>query len=216
MNSYQLLQQYMCTHFPNVGTCKPLFYNMPIGIRFEIGNPDFNVTVENGYMEQVYHRSIELFKEIHSNSDELFLIVNAHRHFGLPSISKSKRVNVFKKYIKDKNLLYKLNAVELPYIYDKEEMEFRTYQYVLRCKVADIRYSSLLRAIGNQDMGVRPKVFDECFFINTTRHTIFNLYDDRGLDIASNCKGTLKELYIKYNDWILDYDREQIDEIFST
>ncbi|WP_423773820.1 DUF3885 domain-containing protein [Aneurinibacillus aneurinilyticus] len=40
MNSYQLLQQYMCTHFPNIGICKPLFYNMPIGIRFEIGNSE--------------------------------------------------------------------------------------------------------------------------------------------------------------------------------
>ncbi|WP_442874226.1 hypothetical protein [Aneurinibacillus aneurinilyticus] len=30
----------MCTHFRNVGICKPLFYNMPIGIRFEIGNPE--------------------------------------------------------------------------------------------------------------------------------------------------------------------------------
>ncbi|MBU3146330.1 DUF3885 domain-containing protein [Clostridium sp. CF012] len=39
--------------------------------------------------------------------------------------------------------------------------------------------------------------------------------DDRGLDIVAHDKNTLMPLYQELNAWILDYDREQIDERFS-
>lgn len=38
------------------------------------------------------------------------------------------------------------------------------------------------------------------------------MYDDRGLDIISTDQETLRLIYKKHNDWILDYDREQIDK----
>lgn len=213
MNTLQSLQHYLDTYFPNLELCKPLFYNAPIGIRFEIGNPDPDITVENGYMEQVYYRSIELFKETHRNSDEIFLLVNAHRSIGLTNL-KFKRVKVF-NYIKDRQKLYKLNIKVFPYIYDKDEKENISYRYVLKCRVSDIKYVNLLKAIGNQDMGINPRIFDECFFINVNNKTIFHFYDDRGLDIVASQKKSLQELYGNYNDWILDYDRERIDRIFK-
>jgi len=36
------------------------------------------------------------------------------------------------------------------------------------------------------------------------------LYDSRGLDLVSNRKQQLQNIYNDYNDWILDYDRENI------
>jgi hypothetical protein len=211
MNTLQSLQHYLDTYFPNLELCKPLFYNAPIGIRFEIGNPD--ITVENGYMEQVYYRSIELFKETHRNSDEIFLVVNVHRSIGLTNL-KFKRVKVF-NYIKDRQKLYKLNIEVFPYIYDKDEKENVPYRYVLKCRVSDIKYVNLLKAIGNQDMGINPRIFDECFFINVNNKTIFHFYDDRGLDIVASQKESLQKIYKIYNNWILDYDRERIDQIFK-
>ena len=41
------------------------------------------------------------------------------------------------------------------------------------------------------------------------------MYDDRGLDIVSADNETLRPIYNKHNDWILDYDREQIDRQFE-
>jgi hypothetical protein len=43
---------------------------------------------------------------------------------------------------------------------------------------------------------------------------MLHLYVDRGLDIISPDKNTLMPLYQELNAWILDYDREQIDERF--
>ncbi|MFD1206338.1 DUF3885 domain-containing protein [Sporosarcina contaminans] len=44
---------------------------------------------------------------------------------------------------------------------------------------------------------------------------IYHLYDDRGCDIIAVNIEDLRELYEKYNDWILDYDRERIDLLFT-
>jgi len=56
----------------------------------------------------------------------------------------------------------------------------------------------------------------DCYFINTSKHTILYLYDDRGMDVISIHANNLKALYKKYNEWILDYDREEIDALFNT
>lgn len=58
-----------------------------------------------------------------------------------------------------------------------------TIRYCLSCKVKDIDYKRLLKSIGNQDMGIEPSLKDEVFFINKNSHIIYQLYDDRGLDI---------------------------------
>lgn len=44
---------------------------------------------------------------------------------------------------------------------------------------------------------------------------IFYMYDDRGLDVIAKDKEQLKTVYKDFNTWILDYDRERIDKIFS-
>lgn len=41
------------------------------------------------------------------------------------------------------------------------------------------------------------------------------MYDDRGLDVVAKNKENLQKLYVMFNNWILDYDRKQIDETFK-
>ena len=52
---------------------------------------------------------------------------------------------------------------------------------------------------------------EQIFIINIDKRLIFNMYDDRGLDIIAKDKETLRPLYRKFNDWILDCDREKIN-----
>jgi len=42
------------------------------------------------------------------------------------------------------------------------------------------------------------------------------MYDDRGLDIIASDKDTLSPIYTKHNDWLLDYDRARMEEIFKS
>ena len=41
------------------------------------------------------------------------------------------------------------------------------------------------------------------------------MYDDRGLDVIARQPEVLVPLYRTFNQWILDYDRERIDQVFS-
>lgn len=60
-----------------------------------------------------------------------------------------------------------------------------------------------------------PRYGIDIYFINVTRKMIYHLYDDRGCDVIASNKEDLRTLYEEFNDWILDYDREQINKIFK-
>lgn len=192
-----LLDRYLNDKFPGLKLESPLFYNADIGIRIEIGDPNLLASDEK-YREQVRFRATQLFKYAHSDSDELFIVL-------LLTVKKNRKphkINVFKKGVKSKNTLRKLicNNIEVS---DEEDDGWVSIRYVLNCKPADIKSAMFLFA----DYRV--------FFVNLIRDTIFYLYDSRGLDIVSNSKAPLQDLYINFNHWILDYDRESIDSIFK-
>jgi len=78
-------------------------------------------------------------------------------------------------------------------------------------------------AIANQDFPSRfPRIENnhiisnkEIYFININKKLIFNMYDDRGLDIVASDIETLRPIYENHKDWILDYDRAQIEKLFT-
>ncbi|MBD3108934.1 DUF3885 domain-containing protein [Bacillus sp. AGMB 02131] len=54
----------------------------------------------------------------------------------------------------------------------------------------------------------------DAYFININRKTIFHIYDDRGCDLIAASADSIREIYEQYNDWILDYDRHRIGQLF--
>lgn len=210
------LNVFMAENFPDLSFRPPLFYNWEIGIRFELGvefSRDYNY--ENSpYVQGVYKRAISLFHSLHSKNEEIIIVVDvddfedgtAYKHRG----------RIISPYLYEKTVLYKLRHKELPYIFpeDDEDGEYRTHRFTLRCKVSDLRYIPLLKAICNQDLGIQPSVSHRIYFLNVQRKTIFHVYDDRGCDILAASPEAIKNIYQRYNSWILDYDRAEIDKVF--
>ncbi|WP_380659908.1 DUF3885 domain-containing protein [Salinicoccus sesuvii] len=202
--------------FPGLELEPPLFYNWDVAIRFELGVDYRKTDGENSvYINNVYIRAITLFKTLHLPEDEIFMVVNVN-DFGNRKVF-SHRLKVFSKYIKEKHVLYKLQQVTIPYGFpeDVEEEKYKTHRFSLKCKTSDIKYISLLKAICNHDMGFKPSISYDVFFINTTKETIFRVYDDRGSDLLASSPDKISHIYEQYNGWILDYDRELIDEVFK-
>ncbi|GGG60185.1 DUF3885 domain-containing protein [Paenibacillus radicis (ex Gao et al. 2016)] len=192
------LDLYLNEKFLGLKLESPLFYNADVGIRYEIGNPDPSVSDEK-YREQVHYRSTTLFKSSHQPSDELFIVL----FLDVQTTRKPYKINVFRKGVKHKNTLKNLSCSSVT-LTDEEEAEgWESYRFVLSCKASDIKPITFLFS----DYRI--------FIVNQTRDTIFYLYDSRGLDIVSNAAAPLKELYIRYNHWILDYDRAHIASIFN-
>ena len=208
---------FMNEYYPDLELKIPVFYNWDIGIRFELGieTDDDNSSEENRYFKEVYHRAITLFKSLHLPEDEIFLVANVH-DFGNKATSKYK-LNLFSRYTKDKSLLTKLTHITYPYVYpeDDKEGKYKTHRFILKCKVSDINYVPLLKAICNVDYEIKPYISHDVFFINLKTKTIFQIYDDRGCDLVAPSPESIKDMYEKYNGWIFDYDRTKIDQVFK-
>ncbi|MNN31469.1 hypothetical protein D3C81_1451580 [compost metagenome] len=167
-------------------------------------------------MERVYSRSLELFRALHKSDDELFIVTNAY--FSNIPKHKVKKLNLYRKYLRNKKILKQLHLEITPDI-DAEPDEVpdpqnNTYSYWVKCKTNEINYSQLLKSICNHDVGIKPMIYHRVYFINMSRGTIFHIYDDRGCDLISSTKKAIGDIYLSFNEWILDYDREQIDDVF--
>ncbi|MDM5221249.1 DUF3885 domain-containing protein [Peribacillus sp. NJ11] len=202
----------MNENFPNLELRPPVFYSWKIGIRFELGvDYDSDFAYENSpYLQGVYKRSITLFKSLHSNNDDIYIVVDVSDYADDFKL-KSK---TFSRYIKKKSVLYGLNQKTIIHD-DDEEGTYKTHRFTLKCKTSDFNYIPMLKAICNQDMGIRPSIFNMVYFININRKTIFHVYDDRGCDLVATSPETIRDVYDNYNDWILAYDRNEIDGVFK-
>lgn len=134
------LDRYLNDKFPGLELESPLFYNADIGIRFEIGDPDPLVSDEK-YREQVRFRATQLFKNAHSDSDEIFIVLL----LCVRTNGKTKKINVFKKGVKSKITLKKLNCNSIA-LTEEEDDGWVSTRYVLGCKVSDIKPAIFLFA----------------------------------------------------------------------
>ena len=197
----------------------PLFYNWKNSIRFEISNPFIPFCAKEN-LQQTFHRSISLFKKVFEEKDEILLVTDvlttSNNHF-----LQMKPLNVYKKYIKDKDLLYKLQHQLLVRSLEDETDQMVVHRFVLQCKKDTIRYAPLLKAICYEDFAHSSTILRnhqesgyEIYFVNLTKKIIFHLYDDRGCDILAADKEDIRYLYEEFNEWILDFDRKRMDLLF--
>ncbi|MBS4209514.1 DUF3885 domain-containing protein [Bacillus sp. FJAT-50079] len=217
-----IIKHFMKDHFNNLTLRPPLFYLWPDGIRFEISMPWIDHEDENN-LQQINERSTGIFNHVFQDTDEILLITDIH--CGVNDTFLRKRpTNVYKKYVKNKELLKKLKHNLLPNVFAEDDEVYGdmvTHRFVLPCKKNDMRYHQLLSAISYEDFPHPTRILKrnnscsyDIYFVNVTRKLIYHLYDDRGCDVIASNKEDLRQLYVACNDWILDYDRDQIDQLF--
>jgi len=177
----------------------------------------------------VYKRITRLFNGVFKEGDEILLVTDVHCNKG-DSFLQKKPLNVYRKYVKDKKTLAKLRHKVLPSVFiddedDEDDEDYSldvTHRFVLPCTKNEIRYIPLLLAISYEDfrhpsciLKSIPQYGYDIYFVNITKKMIYHLYDDRGCDVLASDKEDLRYLYQEYNDWILDYDRKEIDQLFE-
>jgi len=210
------LHDFMRENYPHLQLRPPLFYSWDIGIRFELGVDWKNEYhyLNSPYVLGCYKRAITLFEALHAPNEEIFVVMDIHDLKNNRNLKRKLRN--FPRYV-NKSLLLKLKHEALPFIFpeDDEDGKLITHRFTLQCKTSDFNYIPLLKAICNQDLGLKPRIYYDVYFINCNRKTIFHVYDDRGCDLLATSPATIKDIYEKHNDWILDYDRAKIDKVFN-
>jgi len=82
------------------------------------------------------------------------------------------------------------------------------------CK-SEIDSVGIIKGIANLEMGFRPCIPQKVTFFSPKSTNGFHIYDDRGCDIWSMDRELLRPIYVNLNDWILDYNRQEMDLIFK-
>ncbi|XQY89999.1 DUF3885 domain-containing protein [Metabacillus sp. HB246100] len=210
------LNKFMQKTYPNLKLKPPLFYNWDIGIRFELG-VDWKNEYDypnNSYVVGCYERAITLFEAIHSPTDQVLVVIDVNDHHNGKKIKRE--LKNFKPYV-GKPLLYQVKYELIPYIFceDDEKGFYKTHRFTLKCKTNEMKYKSMLKAICNHDIGLKPSLSHRVYFINLSKQTIFHVYDDRGCDLLATSPDAIRDLYEIHNEWILDYDKPKIDKVFD-
>jgi hypothetical protein len=205
----QQYQQYLAGNFKGQKINKPLFFNGSFGLRFDLQVGETNT---DEYFAEVVKRSASLFEAAFDAGDMIFLVF---RDF------KWRRRKIrFSNYcfnqidgLKKQEINY--STIRSPY--DKDDI-FNSA--IIKLKCGRINYKNILTAIANTDFSPRQPRFkffgsEEIFFINTSKNLVFHMYDDRGLDIIASDIATLRPIYKKFNTWILEANRAEIDKMMS-
>lgn len=211
------LHQRFCNAMLNIGFQDldfptAVFYNAPIGIRFEIGGNQgvflslSKKTINPIYLENAFMRAKTLFDNLPYAPNILRVDLELPQPKGCSCITLDTLQTI--------GLSYPTEIVE--------EQKFDDGDcYIQQHLYWDLTQNSqpidrLLLEIIKSDLGGFLNLSSNVYFLNENYHLLFHLYDDRGADIVSKEKETLYPLYKQYHSWILEYDKEKIIAMFET
>jgi hypothetical protein len=212
----KVLDTFLKENFSGLELSPGLFYAWNSGIRFEISPPGLS-SGDPEFLEQACHRALELFLNVFRSTDEILLTAVVQSPSN-ESFLQRKHLNIYLKYLKRRQVLYKLQH----FLLIGEDKDVKQHRFIVPCRKNDIHFRPLLKAILYEDfvhpstiLKNRPRNSYDVYIINHTRKMIYHLYDDRGCDILAADKEQLRPLYNEHRRWILEYDREKVDSLFQ-
>jgi hypothetical protein len=176
-------------------------------VRFELGGELANGTKER--VEQATRRAVALFEETFANEEEAIWVL-AYSYLG-ESLFGEDRGFLQQQF---SGAQYAGFYKKLKTVYNASENKSKAKIIIGNIKVRSLKYKAILNAIANTEMGFKPRLNETVFFIGTRTNRIFYMYDDRGCLVESNAVNDIRELYLKRNEWIVDYHRPEIDKQF--
>ncbi len=184
----------------------PIFYNSPIGLRFEIGDPDIS-TSNPTYFRAAYLRASYIYHQIDTFDTLLWVLYRSDD-------TESDTQTLCHRFCEIAHLPMPAEIYTQDTTTDDGEPLTRIFLF-WDMKKTSPNIDKLLQAIIQTDFRGFPELSSAVFFLNTTDHILYHLYDDRGLDVMAEKKETLYPLYQQCQNWLLAYDRKRMQNIFS-
>ncbi len=192
----------------------PIFYNSPIGIRFNIGDNGNDVyiyesqeelSVNPNYVTACLERSLKIYHSLKSEPDLL-----AIEGF----LCQNETVEDFISSVVSATDLPQPNEIKSELTHDDKDELIHVF---LLWNLNDFNPNKLLEEIIKADLGSENFFLTSSVYLICTKdNVLFHLYDDRGADLVTDKKEKIQHIYHKLNDLILDYDSEKINNIFNT
>ena len=165
-----------------------VFYSAPYGIRFQIGGDAEIYLGDHRKPNGVYiENAVDRALQIYSQlpAEPNILRIDECPNLSVPSLPKPDQ-----------------QVGESSYWSIPKEPAFlrKLFREIIRAEIDSTGMESLVSNV---------------YFMNAEKNVLFHLYDDRGTDVVAADQEILRPLYESCNEWILDYDREKIDEVFE-
>ena len=204
--------QHMITGLGMAQLEHPLFYRAPVGIRFEIGcegpvyldTEDETFIPNPDYVLNAFQRALEIYQN-------------------LPEPPSILRADAYPDEKSASDLLAEICCrMGLPLPHEQVTGEERnedgeTYpqiQFYWDLSRITVQPEWFLREIILSEIGGWPG-FVSTVYLAGPGPFLYHLYDDRGLDVLGSTRELLLPLYLRFHDWILSYNRAQIDRLFA-
>ena len=191
-------------------------------MRFELGgkgNEDSSKRID-----QATSRGIEIYKLL-IGENEVILVIEEWENSWI-KVAQGEEING--NYLNSLLQEYELKRIKGPFnqTYYEEDSNGNKIEKIfdekLECDltIGKINLSlnevkSIIKGIASLEMGGEPFITQRVYFFSPINQSGFNIYDDRGCDIWSNSIEELRPIYENLNDWVLEYNRKEIDEMFN-
>jgi hypothetical protein len=207
-------ETYLKNHFPSADIQKRQSFGAEAEIRFELGDK-----LPNGSKKRVVQASNRALKIFHDTfpilEESIWLL--SYEFTSELEIDKADNLyfNTILASSKVKSFMQFKSALKTGYFEKGIEEETPVKVTVALFPKNQLDIKLLFEGIANLEMGLDPVIPQRIYFFSNESNNYFHMYDDRGCRICSDTPEKIKPIFEKYNSWIVDYYRLNIEEQFK-
>lgn len=192
----------------------PIFYESPVSLRFETGDPTLEIFLDETHLNPRYLKSAQwrtsYLYEKTAPFDTLLWVL-----YRTPELDTDMD-EIIEKFCR-------LACLPAPAEVYQQEVTTAAEEPMTRILLfwdmeqTPPQIAPLLEAITSCDfkgLGFR-ELSSAVFFFNTEKHLLFHPYDDRGVDVVAEKTEDIRFLYKDCQNWLLDYDIERMKQTFE-
>lgn len=175
-------------------------------IRFELGLENL---MDEAYRCESLRRARSIYRSIFDPEDDVIFIHRTSYGTSEKQVDKIRLKRFFTRRLRQ------IRSCTLPYEFDESDDDLYTKEWIVEVIAKEIRMPYVLESIENADFMRKPTSGGRVYLYNKTKDILFHMYDHRGCDVFSSDKRPLLPLYHLHREWILDFNRYEIDGIFG-
>lgn len=191
-----------------------MFHAFDHALRFELGGEQFGTDRPMRRFAQAHERSNAVSQTFFENSSEVFVLLST---YGIeqPDIKRLKPLKLCGIKRSEFQYLGKIAQQDDDHIAEFGSDLFRHWDIA---KLKDKQTISEILWLGiASEMGIKPTFHGStiAYLVDAENGLILHLYDDRGMDVVAIHKAPLRDLFVRYNDWLLDCDLTRMTDMFG-
>lgn len=189
----------------------PLFNAFPIALRFELGVGEGVVP----HFVSAFTRSRQIAHALFEHATSLTVVLLRYKSPGaLESVSVEEH-RVLKETLGFGGAFGPAVAGERERGGSPEDV-VQPYWFAAEVTHWREQIDGILWSCCAQEMAIKPRgVPGRFYLVDFERRLAMNVYDDRGMDVVAMDRAAIAPLYHDFGDWLLDYNRERMVEVFE-